>query len=104
MAWLLPAPDSPTMPSNSPSETTRLIPSTAHPTPVAHEIEGENRDQDHDSGKGDDPPGAHHEFARVRQHRAPFRQRRLRPEAEEAERCRVKDRGRNPERRLHDER
>ena len=54
-------------------------------------------------GKRHDPPGPQHEFARVGQHGSPFRQRRLRAEAEKAERRRVEDRGRNAERRLHDQ-
>src|SRR5580704_13894535 len=42
MARLLPAPDSPTMPTTSPSETVRLTRSTARPTPIA---EGNSTDR-----------------------------------------------------------
>jgi len=44
------------------------------------------------------------ELARIGQHRAPFRQRRLRSQAKISERCRVEDGGRDSERRLHDQR
>src|SRR6267154_4656672 len=122
MVRLLPEPDSPTTPSDSPSERMRLTPSTARTVPaaegnsidrfsissraidigpwtsalqfriervaqaIADKVEGQNGDQDHEAGEGDDPPRPQHEFARIRQHRAPFRQRRLRSEAKIYER------------------
>src|SRR4029450_9809711 len=113
---LLPDPDSPTMPSTSPSLSERLTPSTACITaacegnstcrssissraialslelgiervaqPVAQQVECEHGDQDHDSRKSDDPPGAQHEFAGVGQHRAPFGRRWLRAQPEKAQ-------------------
>src|SRR4249920_20744 len=33
--------------------------------PVAQQVEREHGDQDHEPGKGHDPPGPQHEFARV---------------------------------------
>ena len=71
---------------------------------VAQQIERQHGDQDREAREGHDPPGAQHELARVGEHRAPFRRRRLRAEPEEAERRRVEDRGRDAERGLHDQR
>ena len=71
---------------------------------VAEQVEGQHGDQDGEAREGHHPPGAQHELARVGQHRAPFRRRRLGAEAEEAQ-CRgVEDRGGEAERRLHDQR
>src|SRR5215470_19462465 len=86
MVRLLPEPDSPTTPSDPPSATTMLTPSTARPGAVdegnttdkfsisrramsalqfgiegiaqaiADKVEGQHRDQDHDAGKRHHPP------------------------------------------------
>jgi hypothetical protein len=71
---------------------------------IADEVDGEHADQDGKAGEGHHPPGAQHELARFGEHRAPFRLRRLRAHAEEAERGSVEDGVGEGERRLHDER
>ena len=59
---------------------------------VAHEVEREHRDQDRQARIGDHPRRALDEFQRRGEHRPPFGRRRLRAEAEEAERRGVEDR------------
>jgi hypothetical protein len=61
---------------------------------VAHQVEREHRDQDREARQRDDPPRALDELERAREHRAPLGRRRLRAQAEEAERGRVEDGGR----------
>src|SRR6266849_10257016 len=98
MVRLLPEPDSPTTPSDWPSVTTMLTPSTARPVAVgegnatdrfsissramsalqfgiegiaqavAGKVESQHRDQDHDAGESHHPPGPRHEFPGVGQH------------------------------------
>src|SRR5215468_2413363 len=133
MVRLLPEPDSPTTPSDSPSATTILTRSTARPVPVregnvtdrfsissramsalqsgiegiaqaiAEKVEGKHCDQDHDAGERHHPPGVRYEFPGVGQHRAPFGQGRLGPKPEKSKRRCIENGGRNPERRLDDQ-
>ena len=58
---------------------------------VAGEVDRDDGDEDGEARKGDDPGIGADEFARVREHRAPFRRRRLGAEAEEAEPRRFED-------------
>src|SRR5690606_9262545 len=70
---------------------------------IAHEVDGEHGDENGQSGEGDNPPSAQDELTGLRQHRAPFRRRRLRTHAEEAERGRVQNCIRERQCRLHDQ-
>ena len=60
--------------------------------------------EDGEAGKGDDPRVRANEFPGIGEHRSPFRRRRLRAEAEEAERRGLEDRVGDAERGLHDQR
>src|SRR5436305_7609152 len=71
--------------------------------PVAEKVERQHRHQDRNARQRHHPPGAQHEFARIRQHGPPFGQRRLCAEPEKSERRRIEYRGGNPKRRLHDQ-
>ena len=62
---------------------------------VAHQVEGEHRDQDREARETSPPTSARWmNSSALGQHRAPLRRRRLRAEAEEAERRGVEDRRR----------
>ena len=70
---------------------------------VAGQIDREDGDEDGQAGKSDDPGIGADEFARVGQHRAPFRGRRLGAETQEAEPRRLENGARHAKRGLHDE-
>src|SRR5438132_829717 len=63
--------------------------------PVAHEIESEHGDENRETRESHHPGRALDELERVGEHRAPLGRRRLRPQAEEAQRGGVEDRDRD---------
>src|SRR5262245_5390906 len=71
---------------------------------VAHEIDGEHRDEDSDAGQRHDPRVRSDEVARIGEHGAPFRCRRLSAEAQEAQACRFQYGVGDAESCLHDQR
>ena len=71
---------------------------------VAGQVDRDDGDQDREAGQRDDPGIGADEFAGIGEHRAPFRRRRLRAEAEKAEARRLQDGVGDAERGLHDQR
>ena len=82
----------------------RIFGSSASRRPSPVEVDRDDGDQDRKARQRDDPGIGADEFARIGEHRAPFRRRRLRAEAEEAEARRLEDGVGDAERGLHDQR